>query len=67
MADGALSGLTVLDLSQNISGPYCTKLLADYGATVIKIEKPQTGDETDKSGIFLLLKHKQEKHHTRHR
>ena len=52
MADGALSGLTVLDLSQNISGPYCTKLLADYGATVIKIEKPHTGDDSRRAGPF---------------
>ena len=52
MADGALSGLTVLDLSQNISGPYCTKLLADYGATVIKIEKPHIGDDARRAGPF---------------
>ncbi len=52
MADGALSGLTVLDLSQNISGPYCTKLLADYGATVINIEKPQVGDKSRQVGPF---------------
>jgi CoA:oxalate CoA-transferase len=52
VADGALSGLTVLDLSQNISGPYCTKLLADYGATVINIEKPQVGDDSRQVGPF---------------
>jgi crotonobetainyl-CoA:carnitine CoA-transferase CaiB-like acyl-CoA transferase len=52
VADGALSGLTVLDLSQNISGPYCTKLLADYGATVIKIEKPHIGDDARRAGPF---------------
>lgn len=52
MAEGALSGLTVLDLAQNISGPYCTKLLADYGATVIKIEKPVAGDASRRAGPF---------------
>jgi crotonobetainyl-CoA:carnitine CoA-transferase CaiB-like acyl-CoA transferase len=54
VADGALTGLLVLDLSENISGPYCTKLLADYSATVIKIEKPRTGDASRHAGPFPL-------------
>ena len=43
---GALSNLTVLDLTRVLSGPFCTMIMADMGANIVKIETPGTGDDT---------------------
>ena len=52
MPAGLLSGYRVLDLGSGISAPWCTKILADYGAEVIKVETPGLGDATRRMGPF---------------
>jgi crotonobetainyl-CoA:carnitine CoA-transferase CaiB-like acyl-CoA transferase len=64
-----LAGVTVLDLTRVLSGPYCTMVLADLGARVIKVEHPGKGDDTrhwgppflgDESAYFLSINRNKE-------
>jgi benzylsuccinate CoA-transferase BbsF subunit len=68
MADGALAGIKVIELGDMVAAPYCARLFADYGADVIKVEQPGSGDVTrswgpfpndepdiEKSGLYFFL------------
>ncbi len=68
MSKEALSGLRVVEYADLISGPYCAKMMADLGAEVIKVERPDVGDQArhwepfqddhpdrERSGLFLFL------------
>jgi CoA:oxalate CoA-transferase len=50
---GPLSGVTVIDLSRILAGPYCTFLMAEMGARVIKVEPPKGGDDARAYGPFV--------------
>src|ERR1700741_3664608 len=50
---GPLSAITVVDLSRILAGPYCTLLMAEMGARVIKVEAPKGGDDARAYGPFV--------------
>ena len=52
-SDGPFSGLTVLDLTRVLAGPYCTMILSDLGARVIKVEVPDQGDDARHFGPYV--------------
>src|SRR5574343_90391 len=55
-----LSGLRVLDLSRNLPGPFATRMLADLGATIIKVEPPEGDPTRPLQALFEALNHGKE-------
>lgn len=53
MTQGLLQGITVIDLTRVLAGPYCTMMMAEMGAEIIKVERPKIGDDSRAIGPFL--------------
>ncbi|MBN35428.1 MAG: carnitine dehydratase [Rhodospirillaceae bacterium] len=53
MPQGPLSGVTIVDMTRVLAGPYCTMVLSDLGARIIKVEQPGNGDEARGTGPFM--------------
>ncbi|MDA0261657.1 MAG: CoA transferase, partial [Proteobacteria bacterium] len=51
--EGPLNGVTVIDLTRVLAGPFCTMVLADLGARIVKVEMPGTGDDSRQYGPFV--------------
>src|ERR1044071_858849 len=60
----SLSGVRVLDLSRVFSGPWAAQMLADFGADVIKVERPGRGDDVRHQGLRALDAHGRETRET---
>ncbi|MFY9919819.1 MAG: CoA transferase [Mycobacterium sp.] len=50
----ALSGVRIVELAESVAGEYCGKLLADFGAEVIKVERPGTGSPTSATSLDVI-------------
>jgi CoA:oxalate CoA-transferase len=53
VSTGPLHGITIVDLTRVLAGPYCTMVLSDLGARVIKVERPGVGDDARYVGPFI--------------
>src|SRR5712671_3738681 len=57
-ADGVLGGIKVVDLSEQVPGPYATRLLAGLGADVIKVERPDAGDRLRQRPVMFAAENR---------